>query len=1038
MIIAALEKDQAGVANVETLTAFDNIDGGEGTDTLNVFAVGDLTVPSSTVIRNVEQVSMRAATDGTSADVTADLQEAVGIETLTVEGEAVVVNTEANVAAISITEADSAVLTDEAKTDTLASVALTDVAGAATITSDALTSLSLTETNEANTVTVTAAEGARSLALTLNELTNVTVADAEATAVEITTAGDDSTGFALTAAKAETISVTGDEDLELALTAKADAELTIAGNGAFTLTSSANALESIDASASTGGVDISALTLTNTAFTGGQGDDAVKLGANLENTSMGAGDDSVELTVDSLGGGSVDAGEGTDTLTISAANAATASAGSDFEKTISGFEKIELGAVVAGDSNTVDLSNLDDVDYVITAGTDTATGTSEVQSFTVTQGSDATGGQITVGGVSFAVAASLSTTDVAAAIVAQKAAIMTANANIADITAVGADVTVTYTNTAGDVALISTADNASGVTFAAVVEDTAGVTEIAEQQTITVGTAPAASGNITIGGVTVAVALGDTTAQTAAKIQAALDANKPANVASVSVATNVVTVTFAAGAGDVAALSTSINGAIFGGSDPVVANDAVSYVASAAEVQTVVITAGTDANGGEITVAGARLTLDANLSIDEVGTAVVSQLAAIQAADANISDVTFDTATGELTITYQATAGNVADAVVADNTSDVTFSATAEDTAGVAGNNAGVLNITKLANNGTVELTGVINGASSISMADATGAADTLNLKLNGADELVNNAALTVTGVETINIEATDSVSDTKVLNNADAVSQILLDAAATTTINLSGNHGVDFTGSVLTNLTTLDASAVVSVGDDKNATAAEIQAIGAVTVASVVTDENVSLTGGNGADVLDASSITDSSNVATLNGNDGDDSLTGGAGADVINGGSGEDQIIAGAGADVLSGGAGNDTFTLLTATDSVLDSRDVISDFSANTYGLGLNGKVDELGGVAANNDDATGDVININAILDGAVTGIDVSVQNNAADAQTFIQNTADAGTETGIALDSSTGLLYIDTDSNGTIDSVIELTGVTTIDEAAFVI
>ena len=53
-------------------------------------------------------------------------------------------------------------------------------------------------------------------------------------------------------------------------------------------------------------------------------------------------------------------------------------------------------------------------------------------------------------------------------------------------------------------------------------------------------------------------------------------------------------------------------------------------------------------------------------------------------------------------------------------------------------------------------------------------------------------------------------------------------------------------------------------------------------------------------------------------------------------------------------------------------------------------------------------------------------------------THLQNVgADATTNTGIALDKSTGKLYIDVDKNGTADSVIELSGVTTITADAFV-
>lgn len=72
-----------------------------------------------------------------------------------------------------------------------------------------------------------------------------------------------------------------------------------------------------------------------------------------------------------------------------------------------------------------------------------------------------------------------------------------------------------------------------------------------------------------------------------------------------------------------------------------------------------------------------------------------------------------------------------------------------------------------MANAGTFELTGVVAGAATVTMKDATGTADSLNIKLNGAANIINTGTLTVAvGVETINIEATDSSADTTTLTN--------------------------------------------------------------------------------------------------------------------------------------------------------------------------------------------------------------------------------------------------------------------------------
>jgi S-layer protein len=64
----------------------------------------------------------------------------------------------------------------------------------------------------------------------------------------------------------------------------------------------------------------------------------------------------------------VDGGEGTaDTLVIAAADANTASQSSSFMSEFIGFEKLSVGASAA--SNTVDLSNMNGLSYVISAGT---------------------------------------------------------------------------------------------------------------------------------------------------------------------------------------------------------------------------------------------------------------------------------------------------------------------------------------------------------------------------------------------------------------------------------------------------------------------------------------------------------------------------------------------------------------------------------------------------------------------------------------------------------------------------------------------
>ncbi len=124
--------------------------------------------------------------------------------------------------------------------------------------------------------------------------------------------------------------------------------------------------------------------------------------------------------------------------------------------------------------------------------------------------------------------------------------------------------------------------------------------------------------------------------------------------------------------------------------------------------------------------------------------------------------------------------------------------------------------------------------------------------------------------------------------------------------------------------------------------------------------------------------------------------------------------------------------------ASNSTLVNLDVISDFTANTVSLAapLN--------TAALAATRNGDVLSFTALAavatQAGVGPIRVSVQTNSTDAQIFLQNiSADAtADEFAAALDSSTGRLFVDLDANGTVDSVVQLTGVTTITAAAFVV
>ncbi|TCS98735.1 hemolysin type calcium-binding protein [Tepidimonas ignava] len=345
--------------------------------------------------------------------------------------------------------------------------------------------------------------------------------------------------------------------------------------------------------------------------------------------------------------------------------------------------------------------------------------------------------------------------------------------------------------------------------------------------------------------------------------------------------------------------------------------------------------------------------------------------------------------------------------------------------------------ISKIGANSSVTLLGDLsanNGALTLALTDDSGSSDAITVKANATVAATsNNAAddadqaitltLDTSGIETVNFNGAYKLATDVATDGADSAKYTLsLTDDDLVNLNISGDQKVVF-ASVVTqiNLATVNASTATAAVD--------------IDVSAAKTDGTaaaITITGGSGDDTL-----LGSGNADTISGGAGNDTITGGAGADVLTGGAGNDTITGGAGADVLTGGAGNDKFVIATATDSTLAKTDKITDFVANTYGQGTNNAANADGAKAADSAKWTGDVIDLTA---ATPTKLELLVVNNAADAQTFIQNAATDTTLTAvnIALDSSTGKLYIDFDNSGTVDTVIELTGVTTITEAAFLI
>lgn len=411
---------KALVGTGATLTAFDSIDGAGGTNSLSIFDLN--TTATQTVLpaaaityKNIQVLNVQSATTGgvsidgtgiaslTALNVTTstgpDVIKASGttvvkvIDTagsVTVTGGSTVDVTTDVASAVSVTGAAGKTLTavsvhggstvaivDPTAGGSIATVLLDGNAGAATITSDALTSLTMNKANGG--ATINAAAGTRTLNVALTGLTAGTITDATATTLNVATVTTKSAGVSIAANAATTVSlVAGVDTAIVALNADTATGVTISGSGKVSIgAASLLSATSINASAATGGVTITPVLANGVTFTGGTGADSISIGATTKAIAMGDGNDIVTLTVGALGtGGAVDAGVGIDTLVGTSALMSAELASATAAK-LTGFETIKVSDVLANGAS-FDVSALAGaVNFTAGAGVAT-TGTASV------------------------------------------------------------------------------------------------------------------------------------------------------------------------------------------------------------------------------------------------------------------------------------------------------------------------------------------------------------------------------------------------------------------------------------------------------------------------------------------------------------------------------------------------------------------------------------------------------------------------------------------------------------------------------------
>ena len=861
-------------ATNSTLTALDTINGGNGTDTLNVLATAALTLPTGLTVSAVETANFRAGTT-----IVADTTTWTGLTAANVTQATSAAITAAATTAVSVSGATTTVAIDGGSTQTVTTAGGNVTLGATTVAAGAIN------------VTHTALVGG-------------TIAVDGGTTVNVTVTGSTGAGAinvgqsagASTALPTGAISVSSANKAVLATDATLS-DITISGGSTITSTQTATStLAATDTTGSTvtegdvlitAGVATTSVTATQTA--------TVAEAPYVAAIAAVASTSTVTFGLMAAAGDSVTVNN----LTFTAAKALTAAEVAAAFANLSLADLQASGGIVAngiftGISNTTPWTSGAATGATVTfsavAGTATPilanTGTAVLPTATAaTAGTAATAVTPGVLGVTAGTVTILDT-----------AATATITTVTVDGYKTGSSVGVngaTELQKANALTTLSLANSDAAATFAVATSSAAlnlTLNKVVGSLNLdATGTSGIATTNTAVKGLNVTTAIADSTvALQAASVTALTVAgtNVLNLTGSTLTALTTATVSGTAGltlAGQVQATLTSINtvattGTVTATIDSTVAtytggagNDNVTFSNTTAATKAINLGAGNN----KLTLATGTSALTTEM-IAGAGTDTLVMASAD--AESVSGGTTFETKiTGFDKLSLGTVAAAADDTINLANMDDISYVIYANGAA--AGD---TLTLTNMTNNGTLELTAAGLGAT-VTMTDATSiTADSLNIILTAAATAAFGT-VAAAGVETVNITATDS------LTAFTAVHSMTLSDAAVKTINVTGNAGLTLTNTDNVALTLLDAS------------------IGFTGVLTATTNGTVAQTikGGSGADVLTAHA---------------------GSTADVLNGGAGNDILNANAGLSQLTGGAGNDTFVITTSTN--LNAASTITD--------------------------------------------------------------------------------------------------------------
>ena len=306
-----------------------------------------------------------------------------------------------------VTITDTSAAHDALKTITVDGYANNSVIGSGANVTTALNNLTLK--NAQGTAKMTVADTAATLDLTVEKLGAAAVLNAKTGAVttaaveavvELTTApttlnvksvGNNSIDFK--AAATETLNVSGTGTLKLDEASANDLgglkSIKVTETAGLTLNHNAgttNAITSVDTTGTTGTTTITILG-DKATYAGGAGVDNVTIGnagtAISKSVSLGGGDDKLTLVgAVATPTANLDGGTGTNTIAMNNASAVDVTKNGNFAAKIDNFQKLEITdkQTTAG---TINLANLDNINYVISKGSDSATAAATKTTFTL-------------------------------------------------------------------------------------------------------------------------------------------------------------------------------------------------------------------------------------------------------------------------------------------------------------------------------------------------------------------------------------------------------------------------------------------------------------------------------------------------------------------------------------------------------------------------------------------------------------------------------------------------------------------------------